>query len=117
VSPPGGYGSRDSAPSKGTLRGGITNGLDFGYTKEEDAYKQKVAAFLDKELTEEIARQNWEDLGLDAEGRAFGKKLYEAGLLGWSWPVEYGGKGLSPVYDFILIDELGKRWSAHVPTT
>jgi len=88
---------------------------DFGYTKEEEAYRQKVAAFLDKELTEEIARQNWEDLGLDKEGRAFGKKLFEAGLLGWSWPVEYGGKGLSPVYDFILIDELGKRWSAHVP--
>ena len=88
---------------------------DFGYTKEEDAYKQKVAAFLDKELTEEIARQNWEDLGLGDEGRVFGKKLYEAGLLGWSWPVEFGGKGLSPIYDFILIDELGKRWSAHVP--
>ena len=88
---------------------------DFGNTKEEEAYRQKVAAFLDKELTEEIARQNWEDLGLDKEGRAFGKKLYAEGLLGWSWPVEYGGKGLSPVYDFILIDELGKRWSAHVP--
>ena len=66
---------------------------DFGYTKEEEAYRQQVAAFLDKELTEEIARQNWEDLGLGEEGRAFGKKLYEVGLLGWSWPVEYGGKG------------------------
>lgn len=88
---------------------------NFGYTKEEEAYREKVAAFLDKELTEEIARQNWEDLGLDEEGRAFGKKLYGAGILGWSWPVEYGGKGLSPVYDFILIDELGKRWSAHIP--
>lgn len=88
---------------------------DFGYTQEEEAYRKKVAAFLDRELTEEIARQNWEDLGLGEEGRAFGKKLYEAGLLGWSWPVEYGGKGLPPVYDFILIDELGKRWSAHIP--
>ena len=29
--------------------------------------------------------------------------------------MEYGGKGLSPAYDFILIDELGKRWSAHIP--
>ncbi|MGD0041103.1 MAG: acyl-CoA dehydrogenase family protein, partial [Isosphaeraceae bacterium] len=62
---------------------------DFGYTKEAEAYRQKVATFLDKELTEEIARQNWEDLGLGEEGQAFGKKLYEAGLLGWSWPVEY----------------------------
>ncbi|MCP4693905.1 MAG: acyl-CoA dehydrogenase, partial [Desulfobacterales bacterium] len=25
------------------------------------------------------------------------------------------GKGLDPTYDFILLDELGKRWGAHVP--
>ncbi|MGO9620352.1 MAG: acyl-CoA dehydrogenase family protein [Desulfobaccales bacterium] len=88
---------------------------DFGISKEEEGYRKKVAAFLDQELTEEIARQNWEDLGLGEEGRIFGRKLYDSGLLGWSWPREYGGKGLSPIYDFILIDELGKRWSAHIP--
>jgi alkylation response protein AidB-like acyl-CoA dehydrogenase len=35
--------------------------------------------------------------------------------LGLSWPKEYGGQGLPPTYDFILLDELGKRWGAHVP--
>ncbi len=88
---------------------------EFGISKEEEGYRKKVAAFLDQELTEEIARQNWEDLGLGEEGRIFGRKLYDSGLLGWSWPREYGGKGLAPIYDFILIDELGKRWSAHIP--
>lgn len=88
---------------------------DFGISEEEEAYRQQVVAFLDQELTEEIARENWEDLGLDKAGRAFAKKLYAAGLMGWSWPAEYGGKGLPPIYDFILIDELGKRWGAHVP--
>jgi len=88
---------------------------DFGISREEEEYRQKVASFLDKELTEQIARQNWEDLGLGEEGREFGKKLYAAGLTGWSWPVKYGGLGLSPVYDFILLDEMGKRWGAHIP--
>jgi alkylation response protein AidB-like acyl-CoA dehydrogenase len=32
-----------------------------------------------------------------------------------SWPKEYGGQGLPPAYDFILLDELGKRWGCHVP--
>lgn len=88
---------------------------DFGLSKEEEAYRQQIAEFLDRELTEEIARQNWEDLGLWKEGREFGRKLWESGLLGWSWPEEYGGKGMAPIYDFILLDELGKRWGAHVP--
>ena len=70
---------------------------------------------MDKELTEEIARQNWEDLGVGAEAREFSRKLTAYGFLGMSWPKEYGGKGLAPTYDFILLDELGKRWGAHVP--
>lgn len=89
--------------------------MNFGYTEEEEKYRERLNAFLDEELTEEIARQNWEDLGVGPEAREFSKKLYEAGFMGLSWPKEYGGQGLSPTYDFILIDEMGKRWEAHVP--
>jgi alkylation response protein AidB-like acyl-CoA dehydrogenase len=89
--------------------------MNFGYTEEEEKYRERLNAFLDEELTEEIARQNWEDLGVGPEAREFSKKLYEAGFMGLPWPKEYGGQGLSPTYDFILIDEMGKRWEAHVP--
>ncbi|MGD9973899.1 MAG: acyl-CoA dehydrogenase family protein [Desulfatirhabdiaceae bacterium] len=89
--------------------------MDFGYTAEEIAYREKLKQFLDKELTEEIARQNWEDLGVGPEAREFSRKLAAFGFLGMSWPTEYGGKGLAQTYDFILLDELGKRWGAHVP--
>ena len=89
--------------------------MDFSYTKDEMAFSDKLNAFLDKEMTEEIARQNWEDLGVKAEAREFSRKLAAFGFLGMSWPKAYGGKGLGPVYDFILLDELGKRWGAHVP--
>ena len=89
--------------------------MDFGYTEEEEKFREKLSQFLDKELTEEIARQNWEDLGVGPEAREFSRKLAAFGFLGMSWPEEYGGKGLSQTYDFILLDELGKRWGAHVP--
>jgi alkylation response protein AidB-like acyl-CoA dehydrogenase len=89
--------------------------MDFGYTEEEEKFREELAKFLDKELTEEIARQNWEDEGVGPEAREFSKKLVANGFLGMSWPKEYGGKGLSHTYDFILLDELGKRWGAHVP--
>jgi len=89
--------------------------MDFGYTEEEQEFRKRLSKFLDKELTEEIARQNWEDLGVGAEAREFSRKLSAYGFLGMSWPKEYGGKGLAPTYDFILLDELGKRWGAHVP--
>ncbi|MEJ2719173.1 MAG: acyl-CoA dehydrogenase family protein [Deltaproteobacteria bacterium] len=89
--------------------------MDFGYTQDEKQFRQKLGDFLDQHLTEDIARQNWEDKGVGPEGREFSRKLAAFGFLGMSWPKEYGGKGLSPNYDFILLDELGKRWGAHVP--
>ena len=89
--------------------------MNFGYTAEEVTYRENLNKFLEKELTEEIARQNWEDLGVGAEAREFSRKLAAFGFLGMSWPTEYGGKGLGQTYDFILLDELGKRWGAHVP--
>jgi hypothetical protein len=89
--------------------------MDFGYTAEEQAYRERVGRFLDEHLTEGIARQNWEDLGVGPEAREFSRKLAVNGLLGMSWPKAYGGKGMGPVYDFILLDELGKRWGCHVP--
>lgn len=89
--------------------------MDFGYTEEEEKFRERLNIFLDKELTEEIARQNWEDKGVGPEAREFSRKLAAKGFLGMSWPKEYGGQGLPHTYDFILLDELGKRWGAHVP--
>ncbi len=89
--------------------------MEFRYTEEEERFRERLIAFLDRELTEEIARQNWEDKGLCCEGRQFARKLAANGFLGMSWPKEYGGQGLPVTYEFILVDELGKRWGAHVP--
>jgi len=89
--------------------------MEFGYNEEEEKFRKRLSDFLDKNLTEEIARQNWEDKGVWAEGREFSRKLAANGFLGMSWPKEYGGQDLPITYDFILLEELGRRWGAHVP--
>ena len=66
--------------------------MDFRYTEDEEKFKKELNEFLDKELTEEICRQNWEDKGLGPEGREFVRKLGAKGWLAPSWPKEYGGQ-------------------------
>jgi len=39
------------------------------------------------------------------ELRNWQKKLYEAGYLGMTWPKEYGGQGLDPIYEIIAYEE------------
>ena len=97
------------------MRGDEGGNMNFGTTKEEEQFRERLGNFLDRELTEEIARQNWEDRGVGPEAREFSRKLADNGFLGMSWPKEYGGQGLPATYDFILLDELGKRWGAHIP--
>jgi alkylation response protein AidB-like acyl-CoA dehydrogenase len=43
------------------------------------------------------------------------RQLYQGGWLGLSWPTEYGGRGLTPLYDAIVNEEVGAS-GAHVPS-
>ncbi len=45
---------------------------------------------------------------------AWHQMLYEAGYIGLSFPVEYGGHGKEPVYEAILNDELGRAGAAPI---
>jgi len=37
--------------------------VDFGYTQEEEEFRERLAKFLDKELNEEIARRRVSSAG------------------------------------------------------
>ncbi|HUQ39944.1 MAG TPA: acyl-CoA dehydrogenase, partial [Acidimicrobiales bacterium] len=81
---------------------------------EAEAYREKVQAFLAEHLP-----AGWKGVGaLDGEAaEAFvtewRRTLYDNGYLGLSWPVEYGGAGLSPLEQVVLAEEFAK---AGVPT-
>ncbi|MEM4083088.1 MAG: acyl-CoA dehydrogenase family protein, partial [Saccharolobus sp.] len=39
------------------------------------------------------------------ELRQWQRRLYESGYLGITWPKEYGGQGLDPIYEVIAYEE------------
>ena len=78
--------------------------MDFRDTPAEAAFRA--------ELRDWIAHHRPPDLPTDPEDRVdalnmWHRALYAAGWSGLSFPVEYGGRGLPPVYEAILNDELG----------
>ncbi len=84
--------------------------MDVRWSPEAEAYRAKVQQFLDANLA-----RDWEGLGAlsTEEGEEFTKKwrvtLAENDLLAVSWPVEYGGAGLSPLEQVVVAEEFAKK--------
>lgn len=90
--------------------------MDFELDKDQRAWRDEVRAFLSENVTPElIAERN--ERGYEHPGghlAAFRKKVGEKGWWGLNWPKEYGGLGLGPVYQHILVNEF-QYWGAPGP--
>ncbi|MER7127578.1 acyl-CoA dehydrogenase family protein [Streptosporangium saharense] len=89
--------------------------MDYRDTPEEAAFR----ATLREWLTESIPA-GWDKVE-DPEAaarlrRSWHRTLYQAGYVGMSWPVEYGGRGLSATYDAILNEEAGNLNAPPLPS-
>jgi alkylation response protein AidB-like acyl-CoA dehydrogenase len=83
--------------------------MDFEFSEEERAFRKEAADYIRKIGSKPgVAYKATFNTGYaDTPARKqFMKDLGKGGYLGLSWPTEYGGKGLSPVYDFLLTEEL-----------
>lgn len=89
--------------------------MDFLFSPEEEAFRQEVSDFLDREGPQEwqkrkvsffdmSGQENWINIHRDMS-----RKLGARGWLSIHWPREYGGQGLSPFYRLILREELAKH--------
>jgi len=75
--------------------------MDFRFTPEEEAFRQEVHDFIEKECPPELRNV---DIGiLDKLGSlmAWRKKLAEKGWVAPAWPKEYGGAGMTIMQQFI----------------
>ncbi len=83
----------------------------FGlFTEEHEAFRRTVRAFVEKELLPHA--RAWE------EAQEFPVSLFrrlgELGFLGLKYPEEYGGANAGPLYEAVLIEELGRCGSGGV---
>jgi 3-oxocholest-4-en-26-oyl-CoA dehydrogenase alpha subunit len=85
--------------------------MDFRFTKEEEAFRSDVKAFLAEEL-----KPGWDEnfdseseLGVEVQGefaKKFNKKLAERGWLAIAWPKKYGGMEASVMQQVVYNEEM-----------
>lgn len=87
--------------------------MDFRFTPEEEAFRQEVKAFLDKEVPPGPARRRFLGEAVSPEdwaaARQLSQKLSQKGWLTMAWPKAYGGQGRSVMEQMIMGEELAYR--------
>ncbi len=91
--------------------------MDFAFSPEEEAFRNQVADFLEKEVPREYREKRLTFFDMSAQHdwikvhRRLAVKMGEKGWLSMHWPKEYGGQGVSPFYRLILREELARYHS------
>ncbi|MFC7495792.1 MULTISPECIES: acyl-CoA dehydrogenase family protein [unclassified Nocardioides] len=90
--------------------------MDFALDAEQRAWLEEVRGFLRDNVTDALRAELAEhDLELpNGEVAAFRRRIGEKGWFGLSWPVEYGGLGLGPVHQLLLMSEF-EYWGVPGP--
>jgi alkylation response protein AidB-like acyl-CoA dehydrogenase len=83
--------------------------MDFELTEEQKRFKEEVSAFLDKEVIRGVVEESEAGLGFGPYSWEFIRKLGVKRWVAPTFPVAYGGLGLSPIYRFIIQHELDYR--------
>ncbi len=81
------------------------------YTEDQQALRREFRTYLEGVMTPEIRAQT----ASRESGETFRAVIRQMGRDGWltpGWPVEYGGRGLSPIAQKIVLEEL---WRAEAP--
>jgi alkylation response protein AidB-like acyl-CoA dehydrogenase len=81
--------------------------MNFGYSAENEAFRQEVRQFIADNITPEI-KAELEAAAMRGPGpltKALFLKLGEKGWIGMSWPKEYGGQGRDPIDQYIFEEE------------
>ena len=89
--------------------------MDFGFTEEQQRFRQEVRTFLETELppgwVDYFPATTADNVNHSENGwevfKAIARKLGERGWLSLFWPKEYGGLARSFVDNTIFLEEMG----------
>ncbi len=86
--------------------------MDLTTTPDQERLRDELRQWLRAHLPWEYGRglpPRFEDLGEEvAFGRRWQQDLAEAGWVGVTWPVAYGGRALGPAENFVVQEELAR---------
>jgi alkylation response protein AidB-like acyl-CoA dehydrogenase len=81
--------------------------MDFSDTKEQAAFRAEVSDWLDRVLVDFPAMEDQSER--EAQSRTWQARMHADGWLGIAWPKEYGGRGMSPLFEAIFRQECIRR--------
>ena len=80
--------------------------MDFRDSPDEARFRDEVGAWLEANLPDELRGHRGGEARFDGpEVRAWSRALYDGGWVGITWPEAYGGRGLSPRFQAIYLEE------------
>jgi citronellyl-CoA dehydrogenase len=82
------------------------------FTQEHEMFRQLVRRFVEEEINPHV--EEWEEAGIFPAHDLF-KKMGDLGMLGLTYPEEYGGQGLDFWYTVVFCEELGRANASGVP--
>jgi 3-oxocholest-4-en-26-oyl-CoA dehydrogenase alpha subunit len=85
-----------------------------GLSKEHEALRDELRAYYDELLTPEVEEDLRKGEGVGQVSKDTWKQMAADGYSGVGWPKEWGGKGLTPIEQFVFFDE-SMRAGAPVP--
>jgi alkylation response protein AidB-like acyl-CoA dehydrogenase len=88
--------------------------MRLAYSPEHEKLRQELRAYYAKLLTPENKAMIRRSEGVGPEVRKIVLQMGADGWLGIGWPKEYGGRGMTPIEQFIFFDE-SMRAGAPVP--
>ncbi len=88
--------------------------MRLAYSETHERLRQELRAYYAKLLTPEIKAEIRRSEGVGPKVRQVVLQMGRDGWLGIGWPKEYGGRGMTPIEQFIFFDE-SMRAGAPVP--
>jgi alkylation response protein AidB-like acyl-CoA dehydrogenase len=85
-----------------------------GLSKEQEALRDELRAYYANLLTPEVEKDLQQGEGVGEGSKRVWKQMASDGWAGVGWPKEWGGRGLTPIEQFVFFDE-SMRSGAPVP--
>jgi len=79
--------------------------MDFGFTEEQEKFRHEVRNFLEEKVKSgafKVSSNGW----VEGHSKEFSKEMSKRGLVGMTWPKEYGGQERTYIDRTILMEEM-----------